>query len=164
MFTCAEKHKYEACTHHTSNGGVYNINVCIEYIYPSEPYAIDKTGLCINGIKLYNMYQTAQQEACQSPKNSSSPSSSTNLSFEESREDKYQGSLLQCYSNDVCAFFTIIINEHVHMCAIQIKPICTEIHISDSHTVGLSIPSQVPQSNLTKVSIRYINYGRLAAR
>ena len=45
--------KYEAILY-TSNGGVYNINACIEYIYRSEPYAIDmRAGLCINGIKLY---------------------------------------------------------------------------------------------------------------
>ena len=160
MFSYAENDKYEVCTNQTSNGGVYNINGCIEYIYPSEPYAIDKTGLCINGIKLYNMYQTAQQEACQSPK---IHHLQHRLPIYHLKKAEKTNIREVCYSNDVCAFFTIIINEHVHMCAIQIKPICTKIHTSDSHTVGLSIPSQVPQSDLTKVSIRYINY-RMAAR
>ena len=67
------------------------------------------------------------------------------------KTNEYQGILLLWC---MCSFITGgAPSSSMSMCAIQIKPICIEIHISDSHTAGLSIPSQVPQSNLTKVSL-----------
>ena len=170
FWLCRKNDKYEVWNHHTSNGGVYNINACIEYIYRSEPYAIDKQ----DGTTMYHrnkaiMYQTWSCSPTRSlPKKSSPtlqlPTTNANQTFLYCVRLIAQLNIYlvlyigqnikiknKCRISGNSATLACIIAESV---CHWTNPICTEIHISDFHTVGLSIPSLVPQwSNLPKVSI-----------
>ena len=125
-----------------------------------------KTGLlCITGIKLLciRLDRAPQQEACQKKSSPTLqlPTTNANQTFlycvrliaqlniyfhgfvywpEHKNDESGKSATLACIIAESVCHWT--------------NPICTEIHISDFHTVGLSIPSLVPQwSNLPKVSI-----------
>ena len=116
-----------------------------------------KTGLlCITGIKLLciRLDRAPQQEACQKI------FSNITIAYHQCKSDFPILCSFDCPTQHLFGF--VYWPEHKNKCRISGKsatlaciidesvchwtnPICTEIHISDFHTVGLSIPSLVPQ-------------------